>query len=73
MNIPNKSGFSAIPCGYRTPEGVGYVWLGQGSTTYFLAIGGHYYLIHGDATVYYYSLSDYYNNNGTGNVRCIKN
>jgi uncharacterized protein (TIGR02145 family) len=69
----NKSGFSATPCGYRTSEGSGYVWLGQGSYTTFLGIGCNYSLTLGLAGIQYNSISELYYNTGTGNVRCIKN
>jgi uncharacterized protein (TIGR02145 family) len=69
----NLSGFSAVACGYRTSEGSGYVWLGQGSYAAFLSVGGTYSLTHGFAGVQYNSMSELFFNTGTGNVRCIKN
>jgi uncharacterized protein (TIGR02145 family) len=69
----NESGFSGKPCGYRTSEGSGYVWLGQGSTTSFSAIGGSYSLTNGIAGIQYNVIPELYGNTGTNNVRCIKN
>jgi uncharacterized protein (TIGR02145 family) len=69
----NKSGFSGKPSGYRTSEGSGYVWLGQGSTVSFKAIGGSYSLTNGIASVQYNIMPELEGNTGTMNVRCIKN
>lgn len=68
----NESGFSGKACGYRTSEGIRYVWLGKGSTTSFSAIGGSYSLTNGFSGTKYDIKPENSSNTGTRNVRCIK-